>query len=420
MGELQFQTADSPRLACQRPMTAIHAAIRVPRVRWGIGALLGAGVLINYFDRINLSVGAPQLQQEFGLTDGELGSLSSGFFWFYALLQIPTGMILDRFGVTSVHRVGAFLWSFASGATAFASGFIGILAARLVLGVTEGPAFPASGVHTDVHAHPELSMQERTAGLAAERLRVAGYDVTTAIGKTGVVGLLRNGEGPTVMLRADMDALRVEEATGLPYASRVRATDRDGRTVPVMHACGHDMHVAWLAGATTLFAQARDTWRGTLIAVFQPAGETGEGAQAMIEEGLFDRFPKPDVVLGQHMMVGTAGTIGGRAGVITFRSRQSQRAQLRRGRRASASLTRSAGTFPTTGCARPGRRRQARISDRLARNGTRPPYSGSWAAPTPVATRKPRRRAGSTRSRPTTIHALRRLSIRACRRASRP
>src|SRR5689334_7992434 len=173
-------------------------------------------------------------------------------------------------------------------------------------------------LYTDVHAHPELSMQEtRTAESAAERLRAAGYDVTTAIGKTGVVGVLRNGAGPTVMLRADMDALPVEEATGLPYASKVRATDRDGRTVPVMHACGHDMHVAWLVGATTLFAQSRDTWHGTVMAVFQPAEETGEGAQAMIDDGLFDRFPKPDVVLGQHVMVGPAGTIGGRAGVIT-------------------------------------------------------------------------------------------------------
>jgi hippurate hydrolase len=151
----------------------------------------------------------------------------------------------------------------------------------------------------------------------SDRLRAAGYDVTTAIGKTGVVGLLRNGEGPTVMLRADMDALPVEEMTGLPYASKVRATDRDRKTVPVMHACGHNMHVAWLVGATTLFAQARDTWHGTVMAVFQPAEETGEGAQAMIDDGLFDCFPKPDVVLGQHLMVGPAGTIGGRAGVIT-------------------------------------------------------------------------------------------------------
>src|SRR5690349_3180332 len=173
-------------------------------------------------------------------------------------------------------------------------------------------------LYTDIHAHPELSMQEtRTAGVAAERLRAAGYEVTTGVGKTGVVGLLRNGEGPTVMLRADMDALPVEEATGLPYASTVTARDRDGKTVPVMHACGHDMHVAWLVGATTLFAQVRDAWRGTVMAVFQPAEETAEGAQAMIDDGLFDRFPKPDVVLGQHVMVGPAGTIGGRAGVIT-------------------------------------------------------------------------------------------------------
>jgi len=173
-------------------------------------------------------------------------------------------------------------------------------------------------VYKDIHAHPELSMQEkRTAGIAADRLRAAGYEVTTGVGNTGVVGLLRNGEGPTVMLRADMDALPVQEVTGLPYASKVTATDSSGKTVPVMHACGHDMHVAWLAGATTLFAQARDTWRGTLMAVFQPAEETAEGAQAMIDDGLFDRFPKPDVVLGQHVMVGPAGTIGGRAGVIT-------------------------------------------------------------------------------------------------------
>jgi hippurate hydrolase len=173
-------------------------------------------------------------------------------------------------------------------------------------------------LYTDVHAHPELSMQEtRTAGLAADRLRSAGYEVTTGVGTTGVVSLLRNGQGPTVMLRADMDALPVEEATGLPYASKVRAADRAGRTVPVMHACGHDMHVAWLVGATTLLAQARGAWQGTLMAVFQPAEETAEGAQAMIDDGLFDRFPQPSVILGQHVMVGPAGAIAGRAGVIT-------------------------------------------------------------------------------------------------------
>ncbi|MBU6476834.1 MAG: amidohydrolase [Xanthomonadaceae bacterium] len=173
-------------------------------------------------------------------------------------------------------------------------------------------------LYRDVHAHPELSMQEtRTAGIAAERLRAAGFDVTTGVGNTGVVGLLRNGDGPTVMLRADMDALPVEEATGVPYASKVKATDPEGKTVPVMHACGHDMHVTWLAGATALMAQARDAWHGTLIAVFQPAEETAAGAQAMIDDGLFKRFPKPDVVLGQHVMVGPAGKLGGRTGAIT-------------------------------------------------------------------------------------------------------
>jgi hippurate hydrolase len=173
-------------------------------------------------------------------------------------------------------------------------------------------------VYTDVHAHPELSMQEtRTAALAAERLRANDYEVTTGVGKTGVVGLLRNGDGPTVMLRADMDALPVEEATGVPYASKVRATDAEGHDVPVMHACGHDMHVTWLVGATTLLAQSRNSWRGTVLAVFQPAEETAQGAQAMIDDGLFKRFPKPDVVLGQHVMVGPAGTVASRSGPIT-------------------------------------------------------------------------------------------------------
>jgi hippurate hydrolase len=173
-------------------------------------------------------------------------------------------------------------------------------------------------LYTDIHAHPELSMQEtRTAGVAADRLRAAGYDVTDGIGQTGVVGLLRNGDGPTVMLRADMDALPVREQTGLPYASTQTTTDSAGKTVPVMHACGHDMHVAWLIGAATLLAATRDSWKGTLMPVFQPAEETGAGAQAMVDGGLLTRFPKPDVILGQHVMVGPAGSVGTRPGVIT-------------------------------------------------------------------------------------------------------
>lgn len=160
-------------------------------------------------------------------------------------------------------------------------------------------------------------LETRTAELAADHLRKTSYDVTTGIGNTGVVGLLHNGDGPTVMLRADMDALPVEEDTGVSYASRVKAEDRNGKTVPVAHACGHDMHVTWLAGATKLLAQNQDDWQGTLMAVFQPAEETAEGAQAMIDDGLFEHFPKPDVILGQHVMVGPAGAVGGRTGVIT-------------------------------------------------------------------------------------------------------
>jgi amidohydrolase len=175
---------------------------------------------------------------------------------------------------------------------------------------------PALGdVYRDIHSHPELSMQERrTAGIAADRLAGAGFEVTSGVGGTGVVGLLANGDGPTVMLRADMDALPVREATGLPYASVATATDADGNEVPVMHACGHDMHVAWLIGATTLLARERDGWRGTVLAVFQPAEETAQGAQAMIDDGLFDRFPKPRVVLGQHVMPLPAGEISYRPG----------------------------------------------------------------------------------------------------------
>jgi amidohydrolase len=172
-------------------------------------------------------------------------------------------------------------------------------------------------VYKDIHSHPELSMQEnRTAGIAADRLRAAGYEVTTGVGKTGVVGVLRNGDGPTIMLRADMDALPVREATGLPYASSVTG-DENGKSVPVMHACGHDMHVTWLIGAATLLANNRNAWRGTLMPLFQPAEEIGAGAQAMIDDGLFKRFPKPTAILGQHVMVGSSGDIGTRSGVIT-------------------------------------------------------------------------------------------------------
>jgi hippurate hydrolase len=170
-------------------------------------------------------------------------------------------------------------------------------------------------VYRDLHAHPELSLQEtRTAGIVAEHLGAFGYEVTREVGGTGVVGVLRNGAGPTALLRADMDALPVEEQTGLPYASTVRATDHGGHDVPVMHACGHDVHVACLLGAAQTLASDTSTWRGTLFLVFQPAEELGQGAQAMVDDGLYDRFGTPDVVLGQHVAPLPAGMIGLRAG----------------------------------------------------------------------------------------------------------
>jgi hippurate hydrolase len=174
------------------------------------------------------------------------------------------------------------------------------------------------GLYKDIHSHPELSLQEkRTASLAVERMKAAGFEVTDGVGGTGVVGLLKNGDGPTVMLRADMDALPVKEDTGLPYASTAIAIDADGSETPVMHACGHDMHVTWLAGACGLLAEAKDAWRGTLMAVFQPAEEVAAGARAMIDDGLFERFPKPDVILGQHVMPMSAGIVASRSGVVT-------------------------------------------------------------------------------------------------------
>ncbi|MBB3001381.1 hippurate hydrolase [Paraburkholderia tropica] len=172
-------------------------------------------------------------------------------------------------------------------------------------------------VYKDLHQHPELSMQEfRTAKIAADYVEALGYEVTREVGVTGVVAILRNGEGPTVMLRADMDALPVTEATGLPYASSVTAKDDEGVQVGVAHACGHDLHVTWLMGAARLFAQHRDAWRGTLMCVFQPGEEVGRGARSMIDDGMIARFPKPDVILGQHVMVGAAGTVGYRSGTI--------------------------------------------------------------------------------------------------------
>jgi amidohydrolase len=157
-------------------------------------------------------------------------------------------------------------------------------------------------LYRDLHEHPELSFQEdRTASVLAARLVSAGLEVTTGVGKTGVVGVLRNGEGATVLLRADMDALPVQEIEKVPYRSRATGVDPDGISTPIMHACGHDTHMTALIGAVEQLAANRDAWSGTVLAVLQPAEEVGGGAQAMLDDGFLDRFGPFDVSLGQHI-----------------------------------------------------------------------------------------------------------------------
>jgi hippurate hydrolase len=184
-------------------------------------------------------------------------------------------------------------------------------AMQTVIGGLETVRAWQEDVYRDLHAHPELPHQEhRTARTVAERLSEAGYEVHDSVGGTGVVGVLRHGSGPTVLLRADMDALPVLEATGLPYAS----TRTSGDGTPVMHACGHDVHVTCLLGAATLLAQSRDQWAGTLVALFQPAEETADGARGMVEDGLADLVGPVDVALAQHVLPFAAGTVGTRRG----------------------------------------------------------------------------------------------------------
>ncbi|MDQ1217614.1 amidohydrolase [Microbacterium arborescens] len=176
-------------------------------------------------------------------------------------------------------------------------------------------ALDLDALYTDLHRHPELSFQEtRTAAVIAARLGELGLEYEEGIGRTGVVTAIRNGDGPVVWLRADMDGLPVPEQTGLDYASTARGVDPAGNDVPVMHACGHDMHVTALLGALEQLLATRDEWSGTVVAVFQPAEEYGAGSQAMIADGVLDRFPKPDIVLGQHVTPLPAGVIGVRPG----------------------------------------------------------------------------------------------------------
>jgi amidohydrolase len=165
------------------------------------------------------------------------------------------------------------------------------------------------GIYKDIHSHPELSgYEERTAALVAKELRAAGCQVTEHLGKYenskhkayGVVGVMKNGGGPTVLVRTDMDALPVEEETGLPYASKVVAKSDEGKDVHVMHACGHDTHIAAFIGTARALGKLKDQWHGTIVFVAQPAEEIGTGARAFFKDGLYDRFGKPNFALGFH------------------------------------------------------------------------------------------------------------------------
>jgi len=174
-------------------------------------------------------------------------------------------------------------------------------------------------LYRDLHAHPELSMQEiRTPALLAPQLRKLGFVVTEHVGKTGAVAVMKNGPGPVLMLRADMDALPVKENTGLPFASTVIGKLRDGTPTPVMHACGHDTHLASFMGTARRLAAMKDQWSGTLVMLLQSGEETGEGAKAMLDDGLYTRFPKPGTVFAFHdSAMLPAGVIGVTPGYTT-------------------------------------------------------------------------------------------------------
>jgi hippurate hydrolase len=167
-------------------------------------------------------------------------------------------------------------------------------------------------LYRDLHANPELSMQEvRTPAKLAAEIRKLGFEVSEHVGKTGVVAVMKNGPGPVLLLRADMDALPVTEQTGLPFASKVRGKSRSGVETGVMHACGHDTHVTSWLGTARRLAAMKDRWSGTLVMILQPGEETVEGARAMLDDGLFTRFPKPDYILAFHDAASLpAGQIG--------------------------------------------------------------------------------------------------------------
>jgi hippurate hydrolase len=261
-------------------------------------------------------------------------------------------------------------------------------------------------LYKDIHQHPELSMQEvRTAKIVADAMQGLGYSVTRNVGVTGVVCVMKNGSGPTVMLRADMDALPMAENTGLPYASTVKARNADGVEVGVAHSCGHDMHVTWMIGAARILSTHRADWRGTLMIVFQPGEETAEGASAMVRDWGEGRFPKPDIILGQHVMAGPAGTVSYRPGVTLSAGDSLKITLFGRG---------SHGSQPQTSID------PVIMAAATTLTGVCLMCSGSSAAPTQSYTLKPKKTRPSTRSPATIRRSSRRRSTRRSRPACRP
>jgi amidohydrolase len=191
------------------------------------------------------------------------------------------------------------------------------MSVKEILAGYDGLRADQEALYKDLHQHPELSNQEhRTAGLVAERLEKSGFTVEAGIGGTGVVGILSNGDGPKVLLRSELDALPVKENTGAPYASTATGQDATGHEVPLTHACGHDIHMSCLLAMAELMAVQPHLWNGTVLALFQPAEETGTGAQEMVDGGVLTRIPAPDVALSQHVLPGVSGTVSTRSGLI--------------------------------------------------------------------------------------------------------
>jgi hippurate hydrolase len=182
-------------------------------------------------------------------------------------------------------------------------------------------------IYKELHAHPELSgKEEKTSAFVAKELRAVGCEVTEKVGKYhkpgmigyGVVGVMKNGAGPTVLVRTDLDGLPVEEETGLPYASKDTQVNDEGKEVRTMHACGHDMHMSAFIGTARALAKLKDQWKGTIVFVGQPAEETGSGAKALLKDGLYTRWPKPDFVLGLHDSAQMEAGKVGMTKVVTF------------------------------------------------------------------------------------------------------